>query len=409
MKILHTADWHLGKKLDNISRLEEQKEVLQEICDIADQQQVDVVIVAGDLFDTFNPPVEATELLYQTLKRLTANGKRPVLAIAGNHDSPDRIDSPDPLARACGIIFVGYPHAEVKPFAMESNFEITNSDKGFVEIKLQHFSYPIRIITTAYANEVRLKQFLGVENKGEQLNEVLKENWNLLANKYCDDYGVNILTAHLYMLERDGEILEEPEGEKPIKIGNADIVYSDAIPRQIQYAALGHLHRYQFIKGHTNPVVYSSSPLAYSFSEAGQEKKVVIIDVVPKQKAVVQAIPLHSGKPLKRMSFDDIDLAVDWLRSNPYTLVELTLISETFITSADLKRIHEAHDGIVHIIPVMTHLKNDTEVEGDVIRLDKDIHSLFHDYFNYKYGQQPNDEIKDLFKEVLTYTKDLEG
>jgi exonuclease SbcD len=64
MKILHTADWHLGKKLDNISRLEEQKEVLQEICDIADQQQVDVVIVAGDLFDTFNPPVEATELLY---------------------------------------------------------------------------------------------------------------------------------------------------------------------------------------------------------------------------------------------------------------------------------------------------------------------------------------------------------
>jgi exonuclease SbcD len=92
MKILHTADWHLGKKLDNISRLEEQKEVLQEICDIADQQQVDVVIVAGDLFDTFNPPVEATELLYQTLKRLTANGKRPVLAIAGNHDSPDRIE-----------------------------------------------------------------------------------------------------------------------------------------------------------------------------------------------------------------------------------------------------------------------------------------------------------------------------
>src|SRR5690606_40651396 len=98
-----------------------------------------------------------------------------------------------------------------------------------------------------------------------------------------------------------------------------------------------HLHRYQFIKGHSNPVVYSSSPLAYSFSEAGQEKKVVIIDVVPKQKAVVQAISLHSGKPLKRMSFDNIDLAVDWLRSNPYTLVELTLISNTFMSSADLR------------------------------------------------------------------------
>ena len=79
MKILHTADWHLGKRLDSFSRLEEQKIVLDEICIIADEQAVDAVIVAGDLFDAFNPPVEAIELLYKTLKRLTNNGKRPAV------------------------------------------------------------------------------------------------------------------------------------------------------------------------------------------------------------------------------------------------------------------------------------------------------------------------------------------
>jgi exonuclease SbcD len=74
MKVLHTADWHLGKKLDHFSRFEEQQRVMNEICDIADSQNADVVLVAGDLFDTFNPPVEAVDLLYKTLKDLLITG-----------------------------------------------------------------------------------------------------------------------------------------------------------------------------------------------------------------------------------------------------------------------------------------------------------------------------------------------
>jgi DNA repair protein SbcD/Mre11 len=74
MKILHTSDWHLGKRLDDFSRMEEQQAVLLEICEIAERENVDVVLVAGDLFDTFNPPTEAVDLFYKTLKRLTNNG-----------------------------------------------------------------------------------------------------------------------------------------------------------------------------------------------------------------------------------------------------------------------------------------------------------------------------------------------
>ena len=128
MRILHTADWHLGKKLDFFSRLEEQREVMDEICQIADREEADLVVVSGDLYDTFNPPIEATELLYKTLKRLTNNGKRPVIAIAGNHDSPDRVDSPDPLARECGIFFFGQPNLVTKQLTVEGAFDVIRSD-----------------------------------------------------------------------------------------------------------------------------------------------------------------------------------------------------------------------------------------------------------------------------------------
>ncbi len=398
MKILHTADWHLGKKLDHFSRLEEQKLILDEICVIADQQKVDVIVVAGDLFDTFNPPVEAIELLYKTLKRLTNNGKRPVIAIAGNHDSPDRIDSPDPLARECGIIFVGLPNMEMKPLKIEGGFELTKTDAGFLEIKLTNYNYPLRVIATPYANEIRMKAFFG-EDKVISLQESLRSNWAETANTYCDEKGVNILTTHLYMMKRGGEILEEPDGEKPLKIGNADIVYSDSIPAQIQYVALGHLHRFQNVGTDEKPVIYTGSPLAYSFSEAGQQKYLSIIHAEPNQAVNLERIEINAGKQLVRKRFDNIDAAVGWLTENPNTLVELTIESNTFLTSEDLKRLRTAHSEIIHLIPIVKQQEMDIS-EGKHINLNQDMESLFKDFFKSKKGQEPNEEILNLFKEI---------
>src|SRR5690554_61528 len=105
LKILHTADWHLGKRLQEFSRLEEQYEVLEEIIQTADREEVDLVLLAGDIFDAFNPSHEAVELLYKSLKKLSDNGNRPVLAISGNHDSTQFVSAPDPLARELGILF----------------------------------------------------------------------------------------------------------------------------------------------------------------------------------------------------------------------------------------------------------------------------------------------------------------
>ncbi|MDC8101756.1 metallophosphoesterase family protein [Chryseobacterium rhizosphaerae] len=399
MKILHTADWHLGKRLDRFSRLEEQILVMEEIIGIADEENIDLVIVAGDLFDNFNPGVEATELLYKTLKRLSQNGKRPVIAISGNHDSPNLIDAPDPLARECGIILIGHPKAEVIPFETE-HFKILNSREGFIELAIQNINFPVRVLHTPYANEIRLKGYFG-ENKEEEINKVLSQMWKNLADEFCDEQGINLLTAHLYMNKRGAEILEEPEGEKPIKIGNADLIYSDAIPEQIQYTALGHLHSFQNIGTSEKPVVYSSSPLCYSFSEAGQTKYVSIMEAFPGKNISFEKKALKNGRTLVRKSFTSVEDTVRWLNENPNTFIELTLESETFLTADERKMIYQSHSGIVHLIP---KIKN-SEITGQEhyeINLNQDIGVLFKDYFKSKNGgQEANEELMDLFNEIL--------
>lgn len=399
MKILHTADWHLGKRLDRFSRLEEQVLVMDEIVQIADTQKVDMIIIAGDLFDNFNPGVEAIELFYKTLKRLSLNGKRPVIAISGNHDSPNLIDAPDPLARECGIILIGHPKAKVNPFELET-FTISNSVEGLVELQLAKFNFPVRILHTPYANEIRLKEYFG-ENKEEKINTVLAEHWKQLADEFCDTRGVNILTTHLYMNKKGTEVLEEPEGEKPIKIGAADLIYSDIIPDQIQYTALGHLHSFQNIGTKEKPVVYSSSPLCYSFSEAGQTKYINIIEAEPSKEVSYEKIALKNGKPLVRKTFDSVEKIVSWLLENPNVLVELTLESETFLKAEDRKLIYQSHNGIIHLIP---KVKNQDIKESQLheINLNQDIQSLFQDYFKSKNGgQEANEDLINLFNEIL--------
>ncbi|WKN31700.1 exonuclease SbcCD subunit D [Porifericola rhodea] len=406
MKLLHTADWHLGKRLGDYQRLEEQKAVLEEICEIAEQEDVDAVLIAGDLFDTFNPGTEAVELFYHTVHRLAADGKRAVVAIAGNHDSPDRVEAPDPLARELGIIFHGKPDTIVRPFETRKGLKLLRADKGFVELQLPNCQAPLRLLLTPYANEVILRHFLGTEDKEEALRKLLQERWQMLADQYCDSQGVNLLMAHLYFRQREGTPPEEPDDEKPIlHMGGAQAIFTEDIPKQIQYVALGHLHRYQNLEGADCPVVYSSSPLGYSFSEAHQQKYVVIVEAEAGQPVDMQKLPLQSGRKLLRKTFNAKDEAVSWLLENPNTYVELTYKSDTYIES-DIKRaLYDAHDGIVSIIPELK-LAQLEETKSTKVNLQQDIRLLFKDYFEHRKGQAPSDELMDLLNEILDVDED---
>jgi exonuclease SbcD len=382
--------------------MEEQLAVLQEISEIAEREQVNVVLVAGDLFDTFNPPTEAVDLFYKTLKRLTNNGSRPVIAIAGNHDSPDRIEAPDPLARECGIIFAGYPNSKVTPFELESGLKVLQSAEGFLELQLPKAEIPLRILITPYANEFRLRMYLGMENSEEEMRTVLQKKWQNLAEKYCDEKGINILVTHLFMVKKGDKLPEEPEDEKPIlHVGGAQVIYTENIPKQIQFTALGHLHRMHQVDNQPCPVYYSGSPLSYSFAESNQKKYVLLIDAEPGETAGVREIELTSGKKLLRKRAEGLEEALQWLADNKDALVELTLVTETFLTALERRQLNAAHPGIVAIIPEVKNAANLTGSRQKQIDLSRSMEELFRDYFKHEKGQEPGEELMNLFTEIL--------
>lgn len=403
MKILHTADWHLGKRLQEYSRLEEQKEVLQEIVDIAENEDVDLVLLAGDIFDSFNPNHEAVELLYKTLKKLSHNGQRPIIAISGNHDSTQFIEAPDPLAREMGIFFYSKYDSLIPTGQLDNGIQIINSEPGFMELKLPKFEFPVRILLAPYANELLLKTYLGEGDREQEFRDLMAKQWARLADKYCDDQGVNLFIGHFFFV-KEGETPEaEPESERPIlHVGGTQALYTHHIPTQIQYAALGHLHRYHAVAKEPCPIVYSSSPLAYSFSEAEQEKQVVVAETIPGKAVNYKPIPLKKGRPLYRKTFHHLESALEWLEKNPYCFVELTYVTENAIDASTRKALMKAHDGIVNLIPQIKNPQGQESLSLKVEDLEKDMLSLFKMYYQSEKGLEPNSELLDLFKEVIS-------
>lgn len=399
MKILHTADWHLGKKLEGISRYEEQRDVLHEISNIADREEADAILIAGDIFDNYNPSNEAIELFYKTVHRLSKNAERIVLVIAGNHDSPDKIEAPEPLALINGIFFLGYPDSVINKIELDSGIKISRSEPGFAEFILSGKSKKLRVIFTPFANEYRLRKALDFNDNEKHFESILTERWNELATKYCDKNGVNILLSHHFFIDKNNKPVESPDEEKPIiYVGGTQSVDVANIPEQIDYAALGHLHKFQQIGD--KAVYYSGSPLSYSFAEAGQDKFVVLADF-SQDKLNVKKILLSSGKKLLRKRFENTEEAVLWLQDNTSCLIELTIRTDKFISSEDRKKLNQTHPGIVALHPELRTIIEGMDFRSE-IDTGKSMEEQFSDYFRYKKNVALDDRILDLFREIIS-------
>ncbi len=423
MKILHTADWHIGKRLERFARLEEQERILSEIVTVADDEDVDLVLVAGDLFDTFNPASDAQELLYRTLKDLARDGERAVVAVAGNHDSPDRVVAPEVLARRHGIILAGYPDTTVPRFAA-GRVSVTHTVPGLVELAIDRpgiAGIPVRILLAPYANEFRLRRALVGERAGSTTEEdeadralqhVLQEAWSGLVAEHCRDDGIDLMVAHLLFAADPAAPPEEPESERPIgHIGGAPALSTAIVPSRIQYVACGHLHRPHAVAGPA-AVRYSGSPLSYSFSEAGQAKSVTIVEVESHDSLgadpEIRERRLSGGLPLVRHHAHSVDGAVAWLAAHRDCLVELSLTLPEYLSGADRRRLHEAHRRIVTIVPVIS--AGDSE-ESRRTGLDPrgDMGELFSRFFRDRTGQEPPDTIIELLAEIVAAPSEDDG
>ncbi|WP_223700753.1 exonuclease SbcCD subunit D [Sutcliffiella deserti] len=390
MRILHTADWHLGKTLEGRSRLPEQAQFLEELSRIVEDEKVDVILMAGDVYDTVNPPAQAEVLFYESLQKLSNKGQRPVAVIAGNHDNPDRLSASQPLATNQHISLLGYPTMDVQ------NIYIPTTNET---LKLASLPYP---------SESRLNEILSDQFEERVIRDHYDARIRQLFDKMCEQFTsdtVNVAMSHLFVAGGSSS-----DSERPIEVGGAFTVAAESLPAQAQYVALGHLHRPQTIKRAKTAARYSGSPLAYSFSEAGYTKSVTIIDAEPGKEVQTKEIFLASGKPLvKWKATEGIQQVYSWLeeKKDKRAWVDLEIYVTNALSMEEIHRIRKQHEGILHIRPIFPEMA----IEREAVKMDSmPIEELFVKFYEKQSGgAQPEEELVNLFLSLLNEESGKEG
>lgn len=407
MRILHTSDWHLGRMLEGRSRIEEQVQFIDELCGIVEAEGVDLVLIAGDVFDTVNPPAIAEELFYETLDRLSAGGGRAVVAIAGNHDNPDRLCAANPLAVRHGITLYGLPKEVLIPSRLrEPNPEKVvrvAAGQGWAELHIPNCPDPAIIAMLPYPSESRLNEVLS-EGLDEELlrqeySKRVQELFKTFAHSFRPDV-VNLGVSHLFV--RGGM---ESESERPIQLGSAPTVEVEALPPRAQYVALGHLHRPQIVKGAPAPTRYSGSPLAYSFSESGYAKSVILIEAFPGQPVDIREIYLNSGYPLvKWKAKEGLAQVQRWIDEGKdlNAWIDLEVNVTQALNPQDVHHLRRLRERIINIRPIFPETEH-IVAEG---RSKLPIDQLFRKFYQEKTGgAEPEAELVSLFLSLIDQDK----
>jgi DNA repair protein SbcD/Mre11 len=292
VKFLHTSDWHVGKTLKGASRLDEQEAVLTEITGLAQQHQVDAVLIAGDLYDAAAPSADAQRILVKTLLALADTGAR-VVAMAGNHDSPGMLDAYRPLAGHAGITLVGQPRpvdgGGVVTFAARSTGETCH----IAVLPFLSQRWAIRA-----ADLLALTPAEAASTYDQQIRALLAH----LTSGFTPG-AVNMVMAHLTVA---GAV--HGGGERA-----AQTIFEYWVPASVfgsapHYVALGHLHRRQTLPA-SCPVVYSGSPICVDFGEQDNSPVVVLVEVAPGLPARTTDLPLAAGRRLRTVQGTVAELA----------------------------------------------------------------------------------------------------
>nr|WP_279538012.1 exonuclease SbcCD subunit D [Paenibacillus turpanensis] len=411
---MHTADWHFGKMLEGRSRLPEQELFIDELERIVREERIDLILMAGDVYDSVNPPAAAEQLFYDALNRLSDGGKVPIAAIAGNHDHPDRLAASAPLAAKQAITLLGLPVKEA------------------VTIPVRRTGEQAVLYGLPYPSEARLNELLELEADERKLQQAYSERIARLVAGGASGFRtdtVNLVMSHVFA--KGGK--ETPDSERPIQVGGAYTVDSAALCGVLgasgqeedggedaggqaglfspasslllpQYVALGHLHRAQTLSA-PSLVRYSGSPIAYSFSEAGHAKSVSIVEVSLGGSPLVTEIPLSSGRPLVNWKAKGgIAEVYGWLEEgrDANAWIELDVMMTEALTMEHIHNLRKAHPGITVIRPVYPDKEETGSFGVDRERLSVD--EMFRRFYvRQTGGAEPEQELVQLFMELLQH------
>lgn len=402
MRILHTADWHLGRTLEGRSRQEEHEAFVDELCAMVREERIDLVLIAGDVFDTGNPSAAAEELYCDALARLGENGRRAVVVIAGNHDSPDRLTAVQALAQRHGATIFGYPYDDPGVYTPgPDRVQRVAAGPGWAELTVPGVDHSAVVLALPYPSESRLRKLiadtLGEEELQRSYSDQVKGWLGAAAGRFRPD-AVRLVTSHLYMAGG----VESDVVERPIQMGGAYTVHPGAVPETAQYVALGHLHRPQEIHGTAAVTRYSGSPISFSFNETGYVKGVTVVEVEPRDPAPrVRHVPISAGRPLVRWVAEDGLAQVErWVAEgkDPTAWISLEVHTEHPLTLEQVHRLRAMRPELVHIRAVLP-AEAEAAATAEPQRLGVD--EQFVRFYSQVRGGPPAPELVRLFLELV--------
>jgi exonuclease SbcD len=281
MRLLHTADWHVGRAIRGRSRAEEFGDALTEVVGIARQENVDAFLLAGDIYDHRSPTAEADALVFEALVRIHEAGI-PVVAIPGNHDSALRLEA---LAKLLAPIRVTVVPRVAPP-----------GEGSLVEVRAREGTEAALVACVPFVPERRFGDaaalFRATEDWYQSYSEGMGRLLAAMAEPFRSD-RVNVLLAHLFT---DGAI--PGGGEHQVTIGIEFAISPSRLPATASYVALGHVHRPQAVRGAPSPTRYAGSLLQLDFGETEQTKSVTIVEAHPGRPAKVREVALSAGRRL---------------------------------------------------------------------------------------------------------------
>lgn len=381
MRLLHTGDLHIGKMLHEFSLLEDQREILGQISRIAEEEKADGVILAGDLYDRTIPAKEAVLVFDEFLTGLIDAG-RLVFAVNGNHDSGERLSFASALLEKRGLYIAGRFEGGLKKI-------VCTDEYGTVNVYLMPFVKPAQI-----------KEWAGWEGDGFFYQQ---EAEAILGTAQIDTSERNVLVAHHFVTDC-GREPELSDSDSRVQVGGTDQVEA-ALFSDFDYTALGHIHRSQQIG--ERAVYYAGSPLKYSFSEAGQEKSVLLIDLKEKGNITVTKrplTPLHDMRRirgrLQELIREEVVCAAD---REDYLSVTLTDKDELL---EPIQTLRSVYPNVMQLIIEKDEGSEERSFSavGDIRK--KSSLELFSEFYEQVRGEKPDEERLCVVREAL---EEIEG
>ena len=376
MKILHLGDLHLGKRVNEISMIEDQKFILDQIVTLVKEEKIDVILLCGDIYDKAIPTIEAIHLLDEFLEELS-DLKVKVLMISGNHDSAERLSFGAKLFESSDIYISQVYDGEMKRIVLKDQY-------GPISVYLLPFLKPAAVRHALQRDDINTYE--------EGVMAALQE---------CeiDTSQRNVLVAHQFVTGADRSDSEETW------VGGLDNVSAEVF-KDFDYVALGHIHRPQKMGRET--LRYSGTPLKYSFSEADHKKSVTIVELLEKGNVRVSTVPLIPRRDMRKLrgTYMDVTAKDHYTAENKMDYLQITLTDEEDVPGA-LQKLRTVYPNLMRLEYDNKRTRENREVQAVEAQEQKSELELFEEFYELLNNEPMKEEQTEFVEKLIQDLKEV--